>query len=165
MARDTNWEKLALRRAEFLLQEALSEQPTKDQTVTFALRVISNWATVGKDASSGAIKWLNPRVSEAAWKLFDDVSDREWESQTINEHQEPISIVWEWIVENKKSITANDILDRSKKWPMITITKAEDSALNKNGFRAGGQPLIRHSSISLGRRGPPQRRTRPKTGG
>lgn len=162
MAKGTNWEQVALRRAEFLLNEARSENPVRDQTVTFALRVISNWATVGKDASSSAIKWLNPRVSKGALQLYHEVTDREWERLTINEHQEPISQVWQWILENQNSITARDILDRAMKWPMITITKSEDYQINKAGYRSRGNPEERHFHLDIYEDGPPKKRNAKK---
>lgn len=158
MSKNIDWEEVALRRAEFLLSEARSRSPVRDQTVTFALRVISNWATIGKDASSSAIKWLNPRVSKKAMQLYHEVSDREWERLTINEHQEPISHVWKWILDNNEFITARDILDRAKQWPMVTITKDEDYRITKAGHRSSGRPEDRHAFLDLCEQGPPKRR-------
>lgn len=153
-----DWEKVALRRAQFLLDEARSEQPTRDQTVTFALRVISNWATIGKDGSSSTVKWLNRNISQKAWELYHSQSDAEWEKSCINEHQEPISHVWQWILENHQMLTPRDILDRAKRWPMITVTKDEDLYLTQQGFRSKGSPEERHKMIVLGPEGPPQKR-------
>lgn len=158
MANKIDWDDIAMRRAEFLLTEARSKSPFRDQTVTYALRVISNWATIGKDASSSTIKWSNPRLSQAAWKLYDDLSDEEWIKKTINEHPEPLAQIWAWILKNKDMISAKSILDRVSKWPMITITKQEDDELNKLGMKSTGSPEERHNLIKLGKAGPPKRR-------
>lgn len=158
MAKNVNWETVALRRAAFLIEEACSLDPTYDQTVSSALRVISNWATVRTNGASGFIKWHNRRLSKAAWELYFRSSDEEWERGTINEHQEPISQVWQWIIENKKSVAPRDILDRMEKWPMITITKEEDAAISHSGRRFKGRPEERHLLINIGDAGPPKRR-------
>ncbi len=159
MANNVNWEIIALRRAAFLIEEACSLDPTYDQTVSSALRVISNWATVRTNGASSFIKWHNRKISKAAWELYFRSSDKEWERGTINEHQEPISQVWKWIIDNKESISPRDILNRMEKWPMITITKAEDAAISNSGRRSIGLPEERHLLIDIGDVGPPKRRT------
>jgi len=158
MKNKIDWELMAFRRAEFVLAEARCDNHFRDQTITFALRVISNWATVGKDGSSNFIKWNNTRVSESAWILYENSTDKEWESLTINEHQEPLKQVWEWIVKDKNNISATDIINRLKEWPMITITKEEDNIIVKQGNKYCGSPLERHQFIKLGRLGPPKKR-------
>jgi hypothetical protein len=158
MQTDKDWDRIVLRRAQFLLNEANSENPTRDQTVTYAMRVISNWATIGKDAPSHIIKWTNPRISVAAWELYTSCSDREWEKSVINEHPEPIAQVWDFILKERDTLNANAILDRFKLWPMITVTKEEDSELTRNGYRSSGSPAERHSRIKLSSNGAPKRR-------
>ena len=158
MPKNTDWEKMALRRAKFVIEEARCDQPVYDQTVTAALRVISNWATVGRNGSSAAIKWLNPRLSEAAWELYHSVTDAEWQQGTINEHPEPISQVWLWILREKESIDPQAVLHRMQQWPMITVTRQEDAAISQSGNRAQGDPEARHARIKLRHDGPPQKR-------
>ena len=158
--KQVNWEAVCLRRAKFLRDEAREPEPVRDQTVTYALRVISNWATVGKDAGSAAIKWNNPRISKKAWELYESCSDREWEKQTINEHPEPIAQVWKWIVDHCDKIEPADILARAKKYPMVTVSKEEDAELGRQGFRSQGSPEERYASIPLEERAePPTKRT------
>ena len=127
------WEKIILRRVEFLLNEAKAENPIRDQTITTAMRVISNWVTVGKDATSEYIKWNNPILSEEAWKLYEMSDDDYWQKNTINEHPEPLDQLWEYILEEKDQLTIDNILDRFKQSPMVTITKDEDNSINKRG--------------------------------
>ncbi len=164
MAKVRDWQSIAHRRAQFLINEARSSDPTYDQTVRYALRVISNWATVGKDCSSAEIKWLNPRVSEKALELYDAVSDEEWLKRTTNEHPEPISVVWQWICEQGDHITPEAILARAKQWPMVTVTLEEDRLLTTNGLRSSGKPEDRHRDIVLASiTSPPKKRRAPKT--
>jgi hypothetical protein len=49
------------RRINFLL-ECAKHEGTKDQVVTYALRVLSNHATIGRDAPSSTIKKLNKNI-------------------------------------------------------------------------------------------------------
>ena len=146
------------RRAEFLLAEARSPDPARDQTVIYALRVISNFTTVGRDFQSAAIKWRNPRLSARAWALYYETSDDEWQRSTINEHPQPLSQVWEWIRENANSIDARQIIERIAEHPMITITKEEDAELTGMGFRSKGSATERYARIEIGEPGPPPRR-------
>lgn len=50
------------RRIRFLLDAAKNEVK-RDQVVTYAMRVLSNYAAIGKDAGSIEIKKQNKRVS------------------------------------------------------------------------------------------------------
>lgn len=145
-----DWEKAALRRAEFLLQEAKSGNWVYDAAVRYALRVISNWATVGADRSSEAIKFTNQRLSAKALALYKELDDDlAWHKLTTNEHQEPISQVWEWVVREARSLQPEAILERFKLWPMVTITCEEDRAINAAGHRSKGCPQVRHSGIDV----------------
>ena len=92
------------RRIQFLLDEAKygirnkNGEIIKDQVITYALRVLSNHASVGKDMSSNGIKKLNQRISEGALKRLSLVeSFNQWTKITINEHPEPINTTWLWI--------------------------------------------------------------------
>ena len=160
MAESINWEEIALRRAKFLLDEANSCSPKYDQTVRFALRVISNVATVGKDCGSGAIKWINPNVSEGAWELYRQLNDDVlWHRSTTNEHPEPLNQVWQWIRDHRAQLTPDKIVERLKDHPMVTVARHEDEAINKRGLRSRGDPKERHRDIVLGPKGPPKRRS------
>ena len=55
------------RRIRFLL-DAAKHEIKKDQVVTYAMRVLSNHATIGKDAGSAEIKKQNKTISEGAKK-------------------------------------------------------------------------------------------------
>jgi hypothetical protein len=57
-----------LRRADFVLREAKLKDARRDQAITYALRVISNYVTIGGDGGSSKIKLLNPRISKSAHK-------------------------------------------------------------------------------------------------
>ena len=57
------------RRILFLIDAAKHEEK-RDQVVTYAMRVLSNHAAIGKDAGSAEIKKMNCRVSIGAEKLL-----------------------------------------------------------------------------------------------
>jgi hypothetical protein len=103
---------------------------------------------------------MNPNISQKAWDLYNRTDDVSWEKGCINEHQEPISHVWTWILQNKDVISPADILVRAKKWPMVTVTKDEDNAITEKGYRSNGDPEERHIMIALGPKGPPKKRGR-----
>ena len=120
---------ILMRRLKFLMEEA-RHNDKRDQVTTYAMRVISNYATIGKDALSKQVKSENKNISEAAYNLLLELNSLEkWYKQTINEHQIPLKILWEEIQSSK--------LDEKGIWgifldaPMITITKEEDDKLNK----------------------------------
>jgi hypothetical protein len=86
-----------LRRAQFVCSEVFFPDRKRDQTVTYALRVISNFVAVGRDASSSQVKKLNPRVSKQAFnrlkELLSDDKDAafsQWCKETISDHPEPL---------------------------------------------------------------------------
>jgi hypothetical protein len=137
------------RRLEFLLSEARSESPVRDQTVTYAMRVISNYCAIGKDAGSGAIKKLNQRISKRALELKQILSHQEWQKATINEHQEPLRDIWAWILKNSRTLSADEVLERFKAFPMVIVTKEEDILLSKAGLRSAGSPEERYRSVGI----------------
>jgi hypothetical protein len=137
------------RRLEFLLAEAQSPNPTYDQVVVYALRALSNHFSVGRDGSSGYIKLINRRMSRQAQELLLQCQDeKKWCAKTINEHREPLSQVWSWI-RASESITIDDIADRLRDYPMVTITKEEDKKLRDLGQSSRGLPDDRYAEIEI----------------
>ena len=125
---------ILMRRLTFLMEEA-RQNAKRDQVTTYAMRVISNYATIGKDASSTKVKSENKNVSEASFKLLLELNSfEEWAKQTINEHQTPLKVLWEEIQSRK--LDEKDIWEIFLDAPMITITKKEDVKLNTMGFRS-----------------------------
>lgn len=137
------------RRAEFIIGEALTSNPKRDQAVTFCMRVISNWATVGKDASSSEIKRRNCRLSRAALDLRNVFAPVEWLKSVTNEHQEPLSAVWDWIISQGRDVTADKLIQRFLDFPMVTITLGEDAALRRLGLYSKGNPIERYKSANI----------------
>ena len=79
-----------IRRRCRLLAVAADKSDSRDQAVTFMMRVLSNHATIGKDAGSETIKRLNRRISMQA---FDRLQKEDWhtfKSTAINEHPKPL---------------------------------------------------------------------------
>ena len=93
---------LVRRRIQFLLDAAKHEN-VKDQAITFVMRVLSNHATIGKDAQSKPIKKINKRVSENAYKILQTKGIEIFCKQTINEHPKPLSQTWEWLKKNAQN--------------------------------------------------------------
>ena len=87
------------RRIDFILQEAKHRSP-RDQTITYAMRVISNYCAIGKDASSKEVKLKCKRISSKALDLKKCLKEKKWLKHTINEHQEPLAQIWRWIRKN-----------------------------------------------------------------
>ena len=125
---------ILMRRLKFLMEEA-RQNAKRDQVTTYAMRVISNYATIEKDASSTIVKRENKNVSEAAYNLLLELNSFEqWTKQTINEHQIPLKVLYEHIQSN--SLGEKEIWEIFLDAPMITITKKEDAKLTSIGLRS-----------------------------
>lgn len=132
----TNQPDYIKRRVSFLLNEAKNNSP-RDQAITYVMRVLSNYASVGFDGTSQAIKKRNCNISQASYiKLKNATSLNDWSINTINEHPVPLKFTWNWIIQNSLSLTEDVIWNHFVTNPMVTILKAEDKALNANGLRA-----------------------------
>jgi len=137
------------RRAEFILNEARHTHK-RDQCTTYALRVLSNYATIGRDASASTIKGFNRLMSQQALDLLHYVADlKTWTSMTINEHSVPLNMTWNWICANSQSLTPNDIVEASPLYPMVTITRHEDVLLRENGYQSKGGMNERYGECGI----------------
>lgn len=138
------------RRIAFLLQEARSPDHENDHVVGYALRVLSNHFTIGRSGNSGTIKLLNRRMSSDAQRFLLTCRDaRQWCAGTTNEHPDPLSQVWKWIVGEAHSLTTADIAKRLGAYPMVTVTKREDKRLREKGFGSAGPPKLRYESAGI----------------
>ncbi|WP_372574975.1 hypothetical protein [Ruegeria jejuensis] len=136
------------RRAAFLLNEA-QHKARRDQVITFTMRVLSNYATVGKDGGSSKMKDENVRLSSGAYDLMGKVSSiGDWHKLTVNEHPRPLKDIWSWILAEADEISPFDVWNCFVDHPMITLTKTEDSLLSKSGLRATAAP-DRYSSLGI----------------
>ena len=125
---------ILMRRLSFLMEEA-KQNAKRDQVTTYAMRVISNYATIGRDASSTKVKSENKNVSEAAYNLLLELNSLEkWAKQTINEHQIPLKVLYEEI--QSRDLDEKEIWEIFLDAPMITITKKEDAKLNSIGLKS-----------------------------
>jgi hypothetical protein len=139
---------IAISKAEALLLLARADSK-RCQGGTYLLRVLSNYAAVGADVGSGRVKKKNPRMSEKAAQIRNKEGVEAFIRKTINEHPEPLDVVWKWIVEHGATLSAADIVRRICSYPMVTITKEEDSAINKLGFRKAGKPEDRFAAAKI----------------
>lgn len=137
------------RRAEFLLNEARHTHK-RDQCTTYALRVLSNYATIGRDAPASTIKRFNRLMSCGAYDLLYELADlKEWVSMTINEHGVPLKTTWDWICDNSESLTVSDIIKEFSRHPMVTITQEEDQRLRSNGYQSKGTMTERYDGCGI----------------
>ena len=140
---------LVRRRIQFLLDAAKHEN-VKDQAITFVMRVLSNHATIGKDASSTAIKKINKRVSENAYKLLKKEGLKVYYKKTINEHPKPIKQTWEWLKKNAKNgLSVEKVWKEFCDFPMVTVTKEEDNFIRGKGHNSKGTVEERYSNIKI----------------
>ena len=137
------------RRLVFLANE-IKAGGNYDLSVVSTLRCLSNHASIGKDGSSAAIKKANPRMSSAARRLREELSnDKIWFSKTINEHPFPLKKMWDaWIRENQ-TISEAKIWDDLCAHPMITITKQEDVQLRAVDKRRVLPPKERYEQAGI----------------
>ena len=122
---------VVLRRVEFLIQEAQSKNPHYDQSVQMIMRLISNYTTVGVNSGSKGVKKLNKNMSEKAWDLKSKLNSDDFHDATTNEHHFPLKDLWDWMIENKEGLSSDQVLDKFYQYPFVTVTREENSALNK----------------------------------
>lgn len=112
----------------------------------YLMRVLSNYCILGRDGSSQRLKLSNERISQKAYKIRKNLDlatvdgKKAFFRSTRNEHPEPLTQVWQWIIENKDKLDACSIIKRIYSYPMVTITIAEDTDMNKAGYRTRGSP-------------------------
>ena len=136
------------RRLCFLLECSLNESK-RDQAVTFTMRVLSNYASVGRDAGSRKIKTLNPRMSVRAQKLLSTKGLNYFCENTVNEHPQPLNEMWLWLINSAKPLTPMEVWENFKKHKMVTITKAEDKLLSTMGMRSRGEGAERYVAAGI----------------
>lgn len=139
-----------LRRLRFIKQEAQSKS-IRDQTTTSAMRVISNFATIGINGSSSKVLTLNKNMSDRAFSELKKAKKmQDWKSKVTNEHPMPLKESWKKFQSLGDSLTEEYIWKHFVKYPMNTILKTENQRLDKLGFRDNGLPKERYSEANIG---------------
>ena len=110
-------------------------------------------------ATTNVILKVNPNISQRAKDLVDAGYAKGLTSQENFkeskpflrvEHQDPISAIYNWITENLDTITEEEIIERIKKFPPVTILKEEDKRLNDLKLRyTTGENRYRQAGISV----------------
>ena len=121
------------RRIDFLIREATSEDPVRDQAITYAFRVITNYLAVGSDARSRALSRECPYRSKKAYELSQKDPEG-WLDKVTNEHQYPIKCAWAWMIKARDNLNVQRVKNHLKKWPVVVVTKEENESLRH--FRA-----------------------------
>lgn len=136
------------RRIKFLL-EAARYEVIKDQAISFALRVVSNHATIGRDATSAVIKRLNTKVSSNALSLLLETGLDNFCRHTINEHPKPIVMTWNWLKENAEWLDVASVWQHFLDNKMITVTRKEDEKIRLSGQGHAGDFQSRYLDLGI----------------
>ena len=138
-----------LRRLKFIKLEATSNSE-RDQTTTSAMRVISNFGTIGMNGASSKILRINKNMSEAAYdELKKAKTMRDWISKVTNEHPMPLKESWKLFQSLGSKLTEEYIWNHFVKYPMNTILKTENQKLDKLGYRDNGLPKTRYKEAKI----------------
>ena len=138
-----------LRRLKFIQLEAIHESQ-RDQTTTFAMRVISNFSTIGMNGSSSKILRINRNMSEAAYvELKKAKTMQEWIDKVTNEHPMPLKESWKVFQSLGNDLTTEYIWKHFVNYPMNTILKTENQKLDKLGYRDNGLPKTRYQEANI----------------
>ena len=144
-----NYDNIVLRRAQFILDEARSNDAVRDLAVVMTMRALSNYLTVGRDGSSWIVKKQNQFMSKEAHRLRAERTANEWHKATTNEHQWELLKVWQTICERAETLSAADVCDLMKKYPFVTITNEENIRLRDPIVKAATTPEERYSRAQI----------------
>ena len=136
------------RRIRFLLDAAKNELK-KDQEVTYAMRVLSNHATIGKNAGSAEIKKQNKKVSKKASQLLYSADLATYCQNTINEHPKPILLTWDWLKEHAYTLSIEEVWNEFSNNTMVTVTKDEDNYIKTKGLNSIGDMQSRYTDLGI----------------
>ena len=136
------------RRIQFLI-DAAKDEDKKDQAISYVMRVLSNYATIGKDASSESIKKINCKVTEKAYILLKEKGIKKFCKETINEHPKPLEQTWQWLKENAHTLSVDDVWKEFCKYKMVTVTKEEDNYMKGRGLNSKGTVEQRYLNIKI----------------
>ena len=113
------------------------------------MRVLSNHATIGKDAVSAEIKKQNKSVSEKARQLLYSVDLSTYCQNTINEHPKPIKLTWEWLKDHANTLSIEEVWEEFADNPMVTVTKDEDNMIKASGQNSIGDMKSRYTDLGI----------------
>jgi hypothetical protein len=140
------------RRIDFLIREAKSKDPIRDQVVTYAFRTITNYFSVGCDARSWKLRKecrYRSKKAHDLYKLYEELDDpKRWFDEVTNEHQYPIKRAWKWMKEERKKLTLRRVKNHLKKWPVVVVTKEENRKL-KDDPTVGPDHRYRKAGIKV----------------
>lgn len=140
-------EKQIDRRIEFLIKEAQSADCIRDQTVTYALRVITNFLAVEDDVSASAMLQRSTFRSEEAHNRLARSPDT-WAKEVTNEHWFPLKRAWSWILDQRGSLNVKDVKEHLRRWPIVVVTKKENSRL-RDDDAIGLEQRYRNAKIKV----------------
>lgn len=136
---------IAYRRAAFVLEEARCGLLARDNTVTCALRALANYLSLERDAPSSLIKRMGRYITKGAverrMSLTTDgtVDWKAFTKATWTEYPEDIKVLWRWIVERGKELTAQDVLDHIARYPVVVMTNEENRRLASRQRKEAGR--------------------------
>lgn len=135
------------RRISFLISEARLPDAFRDQTVTYAFRVITNLLAVGDDVSSQDLARRCRYRSRGALELS-VVRPGDWykEKRVRNEHQYPIKRAWAWMLRERESLSIELVKAHLRQWPVVVVTAEEDRRLKDDPSES---PAVRYANAGI----------------
>jgi hypothetical protein len=143
-------EAAAHRRIEFLLAEARHPHSIADSAVRYALRSVSNYYTVGRDAPSRYLYKYCPFRSGEAHRLLGDPADANNFHLVTNEHQQELNVIWRWMKSSADKLTVPVVAERFRRWPMVVISTQENNDLRQRwAVDTPPNPYIRYEEVNI----------------
>ena len=135
-----------VRRIEFLIKEAQSEDEIADQAVTNTLRVVTNYLSVDCDARSRALSakcHYRSKKAHALYLKYKKLNDQKgWLDEVTNEHLYPIKRAWTWMKNEGDKLNVRRVKSRLKKWPVVVVTKEENKRLRDDPDKGPDQRYL-----------------------
>lgn len=144
-----------VRRLQFVLDVVRNEEKSS-QDLKMVMRVLSNFATLGRNGASGMVYRLNRYVSASAKSALEACEDfdqwvgnsrKDFRRRVINEHQLPLEQMVS-LIKKSHEMGASGLWDLLKANPMVTILVEEDKELT---VKAKGEvdPLRRYAKAGI----------------
>lgn len=116
------------------IRKSLNENLSLDESSRKHIEAIVDYQYLPHDHSSRTSseyqKLHNPVISLEAEKILKISKDfKEFHSKTTNEHQNPVSNIWKWILDNCEKSKWRDVENYIDTYSLVTISKKENDKL------------------------------------
>tara|TARA_B100000989_G_scaffold124062_1_gene91753 strand:- start:223 stop:735 length:513 start_codon:yes stop_codon:yes gene_type:complete len=135
------------------IRKSLNENLSLDESSRKHIEAIVDYQYLPHDHSSRTSseyqKLHNTVISLEAEKILKISKDfKEFHSKTTNEHQNPVSNIWKWILDNCEKLKWKDVENYIDTYSLVTISKKENDKLRitKNVI---GDPKKRYEEAGI----------------